>query len=179
MRNAEQEVRMLQRVAVVLVAAVAEALADQPGAPSARKIVVSIPDRMVALVENGRVVRTYPAAVGAPATPTPPGACEVTHRIPHPTWYTRAKVVPPGKANPLGTRWIGLSLKGYGIHGTNNPNSIGRRASHGCVRLRNADVEDLFERVSLGDTVELHDRPSVELDRIFGTQLAAVTAGAQ
>jgi lipoprotein-anchoring transpeptidase ErfK/SrfK len=64
-------------------------------------------------------------------------------------------VVPPGKGNPLGTRWIGISKKGYGIHGTNSPKSIGRAASLGCIRLRNEDVEELFEMVSVGDAVEL------------------------
>ena len=67
-------------------------------------------------------------------------------------------VIPPGKANPLGTRWIGLSRKGYGIHGTNNPRSIGRRASHGCIRMRNRDVEELFEMVAVGDRVEISER---------------------
>lgn len=170
------DLKRLQRLTLLLIAAVAEGFAEQGDRP-ARRIVISIPDRMVALVEDGRVIKTYPAAVGTPATPTPAGVFEVVHRIPHPTWYTRRRVVPPGKANPLGTRWIGLSRKGYGIHGTNNPRSIGQRASHGCVRLRNADVEDLFERIALGDTVELHDTHTPELDRIFGTQLAAIVGG--
>lgn len=177
MRTPEQELRNMRRVALLLIAAAAEALADQGNGQAPRRIVVSIPDRMVALVEDGRVVRTYPVAVGKPATPTPSGTYEVVHRIPNPTWYAPKKVVPPGKSNPLGTRWIGLSRKGYGIHGTNNPRSIGRNASHGCVRMRNQDVEDLFERVSVGDMVELHDAPNPELDRIFGTQLAAVVSG--
>jgi lipoprotein-anchoring transpeptidase ErfK/SrfK len=167
----------MNTLALLALAAAAQALVNESDARPARRIVVSIPDRMVALVEDGAVVKTWPAAVGTRATPTPAGAFQVVHRIPHPTWYWQGKVVPPGKANPLGTRWIGLSAKGYGIHGTNNPGSIGRRASKGCVRLRNADVEELFALIAVGDSVELHDRPGPELDRIFGTQLAAIVAG--
>ena len=120
-----------------------------------RRIVISIPDRMLALIESGRVVKTYATAVGAAKTPTPSGVYKIATRIPHPTWYGPKEVVPPGKANPLGTRWMGLSRRGYGIHGTNIPSSIGRNASHGCIRMRNADVEDLFKRVNVGDVVEL------------------------
>ena len=150
----------------VMFLAVADALGQDE---NTRRIVVSIPDRKLALLENARVVKVYPTAVGATASPTPAGAFQITHRIPRPTWYTPGKVVGPGPGNPLGTRWLGLSRKGYGIHGTNNPRSIGRRASHGCIRMRNSDVEELFELVAIGDVVEFHAERNVELDRIFGT----------
>jgi lipoprotein-anchoring transpeptidase ErfK/SrfK len=71
-------------------------------------------------------------------------------------------VVGPGPGNPVGTRWMGLSAAGYGIHGTNAPGSIGKAASHGCIRMRNRDVEELFELVGVGVTVELHqERPDI------------------
>ena len=98
-------------------------------------------------------------------------------RIPDPTWYTKGRIVPPGKSNPLGPRWLGLSKKGYGIHGTNNPASIGRSASHGCIRLRNRDIQELFEMVSVGDAVELYGERTPETDQIFdqtATPLVAV-----
>jgi hypothetical protein len=136
--------------------------------PVPRRIVVSILDRKLALMEGGRVVRIYPVAVGAAATPSPSGSFTVVERVTHPAWYKPGKVVPPGKRNPLGTRWIGLSVKGYGIHGTSNPRSIGRRASHGCIRLRNADVEELFGLVTLGDAVELRAERMPEEAGIFG-----------
>jgi lipoprotein-anchoring transpeptidase ErfK/SrfK len=166
-------------MAVALVAAAFEAYAEQQQQPK-RRVVVSIPDRKLAVVEDGRTVKIFPTAVGALKTPSPAGSFEIVQRIPHPTWYGPHVVVPPGKANPLGTRWIGLSLKGYGIHGTNNPASIGRRASHGCIRMRNADVEQLFEMVAVGDPVELHDEKTPELEQIFGEVLvAAAAAGGQ
>jgi lipoprotein-anchoring transpeptidase ErfK/SrfK len=69
-------------------------------------------------------------------------------------------VVAPGKSNPLGSRWMGLSAKGYGIHGTNVPTSIGKAASHGCIRMRKQDLEELFEMVTVGTIVELVDEPT-------------------
>jgi lipoprotein-anchoring transpeptidase ErfK/SrfK len=105
-------------------------------------------------------VTVYPVAVGAPDSPSPVGTFTVITRVSNPTYYTPGKVVAPGAATPIGTRWIGLSEKGYGIHGTDNPKSIGFAKSHGCIRLKNADVERLFERLRTGDIVELHaERP--------------------
>ena len=68
-------------------------------------------------------------------------------------------------------------LKGYPIHGTNTPSSIGRNTSHGCIRLRNRDVEQLFKMVAVGDQVELHGDRSPELARIFGAPALVATAG--
>lgn len=122
-----------------------------------RRVVVSLPSRTLSLVENGQVVRVFSVAVGAPHTPTPVGTFTITNRIPNPTYYRPGKVIGPGPSNPLGTRWMGLDVKGYGIHGTDDPQSIGHARSHGCIRLRNDDVEQLFELVRPGDVVELHE----------------------
>jgi lipoprotein-anchoring transpeptidase ErfK/SrfK len=122
-----------------------------------RRVIVSLPERTLSLVENGQVVRVFPVAVGAPHTPTPVGTFTITNRIPNPTYYRPGKVIGPGPSNPLGTRWMGLDIKGYGIHGTDDPESIGYARSLGCVRLRNTDVEQLFELVRPGDVVELRD----------------------
>ena len=88
-----------------------------------RRIVVSIPDRKLALIENDQIVVVYPVAVGAAASPTPAGTFSIVNRVSHPTYYKPGKVVGPGASNPIGTRWIGLSAKGFGIHGTDNPGS--------------------------------------------------------
>jgi lipoprotein-anchoring transpeptidase ErfK/SrfK len=135
-----------------------------------RRVVVSIPDRKLAVVEGDRVVKVFETAVGAPKSPSPEGTFTIVNQIADPTWYTKGKVVPPGKANPLGTRWMGLSKKGYGIHGTNVPSSIGKNASHGCIRMRNGDVEKLFEMLAVGDVVELHGERTPEIERIFATE---------
>jgi lipoprotein-anchoring transpeptidase ErfK/SrfK len=107
------------------------------------------------VLEGARLLKTYDIAVGKASTPTPRGRFEIVNRITNPTWYTAGRIVPPGQANPLGTRWIGLSKKGFGIHGTNEMNSIGKAASHGCIRMRNRDVEELFDIVEIGAPVEL------------------------
>lgn len=139
--------------------------APRPAAPL-RRVVVSIPDRKLALVEND-VVTVFPVAVGKPSTPSPVGTFTIVNRVANPTYYKPGKVVGPGAANPIGTRWIGLSEKGYGIHGTDNPRSIGYAKSHGCIRLKNGDVEKLFERVRPGDVVELHAERTEVIARIF------------
>lgn len=166
------------RVAAVLLLSLAEGYAkerpasknsaDQPKAFPERKIVISIPDRKLALVEDGQVVKVYPIAVGAAATPSPSGEFHISERITNPTFYAPGKVIRPGKANPLGTRWIGLGQRGYGIHGTNEPGSIGTSASHGCIRMKTRDVEELFERVRGGDLVVLLAERTVEVAAIFG-----------
>jgi lipoprotein-anchoring transpeptidase ErfK/SrfK len=135
--------------------------------PTPRRIIVSIPDRRLLVVENGEVLAAFPVAVGAPATPSPAGTFTVISRVTRPTYYRPGKTIAAGAANPVGTRWIGLSLKGYGIHGTNQPGSIGRAKSHGCIRLRNADVERLFEQVRAGDSVELLAERTPEIAQLF------------
>ena len=132
-----------------------------------RRIVVSIPDRKLVLFEGDRVLRIYDVAVGKPSTPTPQGKFAIINRVPHPAWYGPSVTVAPGKNNPLGSRWMGLSAKGYGIHGTNVPSSIGKAASHGCVRMRQQDLEELFEMVTVGTTVELQGESSESLTRIL------------
>ena len=66
------------------------------------------------------------------------------------------------------TNWMGLNLKGYGIHGTNVQSSIGKAASHGCIRLRNRDIEQFFQMVKVGDTVEIRGERDEEIAQIFG-----------
>jgi lipoprotein-anchoring transpeptidase ErfK/SrfK len=119
------------------------------------------------VLENDRVLRTFDIAVGAPQSPSPTGFFKIVNHIANPTWYYKGKVVGPGPANPVGTRWMGLSAAGYGLHGTNVPSSIGKNASHGCIRLRNSDVEQLFEMLAVGDEVELHGERTNEIAMLF------------
>ena len=173
MFRAEDQFRKLAAFTSVMLMATVEALAQENTARPSRRILVSIPDRKLAVLEADRVVKIFATAVGAPESPSPVGVYKIVTSIPDPTWYGKGKIVGPGKNNPLGTRWLGLSLKGYGIHGTNNPTSIGQNASHGCVRMRNRDVEELFGMVGIGDQVELYADRTPELDRIFGQIVVA------
>lgn len=141
--------------------------AQESGEPK-RQIVVSIPDRKLALIDGGRIVRSYAVAVGAAVSPSPTGFFQVVSRVADPTYYHSGTVIPPGRFNPLGNRWLGLSKKGYGIHGTNVPSSIGKAASHGCIRMGKQDVEELFSLVRVGDEVEIHGERDARILAIFG-----------
>ncbi|WP_376801726.1 L,D-transpeptidase [Candidatus Raskinella chloraquaticus] len=110
---------------------------------------------------GGRAIR-YPIAIGRQAKQWV-GSTVVERKVPFPVWQPPAVVradspnlpalVPPGPKNPLGTRALVLGRAEYAIHGTNAPQSIGREASYGCIRMFNPDVEDLFQRVSVGTPV--------------------------
>jgi lipoprotein-anchoring transpeptidase ErfK/SrfK len=176
MLRVEIPIKKLAALTSVMLIAVAESMAQENASRPARRIVVSIPDRKLAVMEDDRVIRVFDTAVGAPKSPSPTGIFKIVNSIADPTWYSKGKIVGPGKCNPLGTRWLGLSLKGYGIHGTNVPSSIGRNASHGCIRMRNHDVEELFKMVAVGDQVELHGERTAELDRVFAAPAVVVVA---
>jgi len=133
-----------------------------------RLVLVSIPDRKLAVVERGKVIRTFSVAVGAVNSPSPTGEFQIVARLKNPTYYHPGVVLPPGPDNPIGPRWVGLNKKGFGIHGTNEPRSIGKPASHGCIRLRNRDVEEFFRMVSVGDTVKIRGERDEEIARVFG-----------
>jgi lipoprotein-anchoring transpeptidase ErfK/SrfK len=136
----------------------------------ARMVLVSIADRKLAVTENGNVIARFPIAVGAVVSPSPTGEFTIVNRVANPTYYHRGSIVPSGKDNPVGTRWLGLNKKGYGIHGTNEPRSIGHAASHGCIRLRNRDMERLFTMLQVGDVVQIHGERDEQVAHIFGSQ---------
>ncbi len=162
--NSNELKNKMMTVVGTLILLAASAEAQDPK----RQIVVSIPDRKLALIEDGEVKKVYPVAVGKASTPSPSGEFEIATRLTNPTYYHPGKVVGPGASNPLGTRWIGLNQKGYGIHGTNEPKSIGKAASHGCIRMAKADLEELFTLVNVGDKVQIRAEKDDELAAIFG-----------
>ena len=113
------------------------------------------------LYDGTTVVRRFPVATGQAIYPTPAGLWHIMDKQADPWWYPPTydawakglKPVPPGPSNPLGTRWMGLNAPGVGIHGTDEPTSIGYSASHGCIRMQVPDAEWLFEHVSVGTPV--------------------------
>jgi lipoprotein-anchoring transpeptidase ErfK/SrfK len=133
-----------------------------------RQIVVSLTDRKLAVIEDGKILQIFPVSVGAAISPSPEGEFEIVNRVANPTYYHPGTVIPAGNDNPIGPRWIGLNQKGYGIHGTNQPHSVGHAASHGCIRLRNNDVVKLFEMVRTGDVVEIRAKRDEQIAQIFG-----------
>lgn len=113
------------------------------------------------LFAGAKPVRTFKVATGQAIYPTPKGTFHIVVKQRDPWWYpptydswaANLKPVPPGPDNPLGTRWMGLSVPGVGIHGTDEPASIGYSESHGCIRMQVPDAEWLFEHVDVGTTV--------------------------
>ena len=117
---------------------------------------------------GGNLVAHYPATVGSETLPSPTGTHEVKAIAPEPNYTFDPKnipeadvdeklIIPPGPNGPVGTMWIDLTKPTYGLHGTKDPASIGKVASHGCVRLTNWDAEELAERVEQGVTVAFID----------------------
>jgi lipoprotein-anchoring transpeptidase ErfK/SrfK len=112
------------------------------------------------LYSGAKVVRTFTVATGQNIYPTPLGRFQIVVKWKNPWWYPPAspwakglKPVPPGPNNPLGTRWMGLSAPGVGIHGTDEPASIGYSLSHGCIRMLVPQAEWLFNHVDVGTPV--------------------------
>jgi lipoprotein-anchoring transpeptidase ErfK/SrfK len=112
------------------------------------------------LYRGMRPWQTFGVAVGQPAYPTPLGRFEIVVMWRNPWWFPPNSAwaqgespVPPGPGNPLGTRWMGLSSPGVGIHGTPDPASIGYSASHGCIRMLIPQAEWLFRHVQVGTPV--------------------------
>lgn len=152
----------------LLVAALPCFSQDSPSQRTKRTVLVSIADRRLAVIEDGTVLAYFPVAVGADVSPSPTGEFEIVNRVANPAYYHAGVVMAAGANSPVGTRWIGLNLKGYGIHGTNSPRSIGQAASHGCIRLRNRDVEKLYPMLRVGDVVQIRGERDEKVAAVFG-----------
>jgi len=133
------------------------------GSPDDYWIEISLAERKLRLRGGTQVFMEVPVAVGKAATPTPTGQFEVMEMVEDPIWQDpfNPKVVYPEKdpRNPLGKRWIGFKQAGdndYGMHGTNNLDSIGKAITNGCVRLRNEHIVELYEQVDEGTPVVIH-----------------------
>lgn len=157
--------------ALITPSAIAQQTATVLPARVKRQVVVSVPDRKLVVMENGAVLGEFTVAVGADVSPSPNGEFEIVSRLTDPTYYHSGVVIPAGTDNPLGPRWVGLNKRGYGIHGTNMPGSIGKAASHGCIRMRNRDIVQFFAMVNVGDTVEIHGQRDEEIAEIFGGEV--------
>lgn len=106
-------------------------------------IKIHLRERRIYVYQGQQLYNSYPVAIGKPNTPSPVG-----------TWSIVNKRIMDGR-QVYGTRWMGLSKPNYGIHGTNNPHSIGKAVSLGCIRMHNQDIENIFPIISLGTPVEI------------------------
>lgn len=127
-------------------------------------ILINIPQRMLFYFNAGSLIRAYPVALGKADWPTPTGRFKITVKEENPVWDVPPSIqdemlldgkevkacVPPGPDNPLGKHWLGLSINGYGIHGTIAPASLFQFQTHGCIRLHPDDIAVLFDEVSRG-----------------------------
>lgn len=116
----------------------------------AYNIRVSLSKRRLYLYDGTRLVKTYPVGVGKIAAQTPRGDFHIINKVPYPNSYKG------GPLSVFGTFWLGLNKPHYGIHGTNNPVSIGKYVSRGCIRMYNKDVEELARKVPIGTPVKIN-----------------------
>lgn len=137
-------------------------------------IIVNKATNQLAFIDEGEIKNIYPAATGTTEKLTPEGKFTITVKAKDP--YYRKKDIPGGtNENPLGTRWIGFDAletdgRTYGIHGNNNPKSIGKYITQGCIRLYEKDIQDLYEQVPIGTTVVIltTDSSFEEIARKYG-----------
>jgi lipoprotein-anchoring transpeptidase ErfK/SrfK len=108
----------------------------------AYRIIVNTSQKKLILFRNGLELKAYPVGVGKMLTPTPTGTYKIINKAPNPGGF-------------FGAMWLGLSKPHYGIHGTNNPASIGKYVSHGCIRMYNRDVIELSRIVPIGTPVTI------------------------
>jgi L,D-transpeptidase ErfK/SrfK len=138
--------------------------------PSVHKygIIINIAEmRLYYLMKSIQMARTFPIGIGDLGWFSPEGTFWISEKRNKPTWYIPEslqekygmKQMPPGPDNPLGDYWLGLSISGYGIHGTNFPWAIGRLVTHGCIRLYPEDIEKLFNMVPVKTPVEIVYEP--------------------
>jgi lipoprotein-anchoring transpeptidase ErfK/SrfK len=137
---------------------------DTPAATTRKSfgpvIVIRRGSNRLYLYKGARLNRIFAVATGQSVYPTPLGNFQIIVKWKNPWWYppnsawaAGEKPIPPGPNNPLGTRWMGISSPGVGIHGTNNDASIGYSVSHGCIRMHVTDAEWLFNHVDIGTPV--------------------------
>lgn len=146
-------------------------------------IVLNVPQRMLFVFEHGDPIRAFPVAVGRSDWRTPLGVFTVAVKELDPVWDVPVSIqremarsgrpvltrVAPGRDNPLGGHWLGLSVPGVGIHGTNQPASIYRFTTHGCIRMHPDDVAELFDLVDVGTPVHVIYQPVLIVSETAGT----------
>lgn len=120
-------------------------------------IIVDKSQNILFLKRDDEAIKTYRIATGKNNS-TPVGKFKVVNKLVNPTWFRTGAVIPPNSPeNILGTRWLGIDTNGYGIHGTNAPNKLGEQVTMGCVRMKDKEVEELFDLVPRGTEVIIID----------------------
>ncbi len=121
------------------------------------KILIDKSQNILTLLSDDDIIKVYRVSTGENNC-TPIGNFKIVNKIIDPVWYTEKAMVPAESPdNVLGSRWMGFNLPGYGIHGTVSPEKIGQQATKGCVRMINAEVEELYKIVPVGTEVTIVD----------------------
>lgn len=153
-----RNVFMAATLAFFLAAGQVVSVAEAAPGDAEQKIIINLAGRSLALYQNGDRIKLYQIAPGKVSSPSPIGYYRIVEMEVNPTWIDPQNlqhVVTSGPDNPLGYRWIGFKNV-YGIHGTNVPESIGHFASNGCIRMREPDVEELYDLVDIGTPIEIY-----------------------
>ncbi len=136
-----------------------------------RVVLVHTKEKMLDVLEDGQLLASFPITPGSTVLPAPPGTWRIANMASMPYFrYDEAMLnhgvrsdnfvnLPPGPNSPVGVLWMGLNKSGIGLHGTANPETIGRAASHGCIRLANWDAVKLSQLVTTGTTVKIDGTP--------------------
>ncbi|WP_141546900.1 L,D-transpeptidase family protein [Bacillus sp. AFS053548] len=120
---------------------------------AAQLMIINTRTNNLTFYRNGNLVKTFTVATGKSSTPTPIGKFVISNKVKNRPWY-KGNIPGGDPRNPLGNRWLGLSVgAAYGIHGNNKESSIGQSVSSGCVRMHNSEIQWLFEQVNIGTTV--------------------------
>jgi len=120
-------------------------------------IVVDKSQNTLILKTDEEIIKTYVVSTGLNNS-TPVGNFKIVNKLTHPTWFKAGAVVAPNSSdNVLGSRWLGFDLPGYGIHGTTDPQNLGKQITQGCVRMSNSEVEELYSIVPVGIEVTVVD----------------------
>jgi murein L,D-transpeptidase YcbB/YkuD len=133
-----------------------------PLSPRAKdtKLIVNLADRQVRVYRNGKEISRHTVAIGQTGWETPAGSFTIHQMKRDPEWQhpITKEVFPRGENNPLGDRWIGFyegEHMAIGFHGTPDESAVGQAISHGCLRMRNADIRAMFDQVGVGTIVEV------------------------
>lgn len=141
---------------------------ENPGSPRNVSVKIDTKTNMLGVFDGEKLIAAYPVTVGSAHTASPIGDWKVVRITKLPTFRYDKEMLQhgqrsgnfyllrPGPRNPVGVMWIALNKKGIGIHGTDDPDSIGRAMSHGCIRLANWDVVRLATKIKRGDKVSIH-----------------------
>jgi lipoprotein-anchoring transpeptidase ErfK/SrfK len=135
--------------------------APSPSVSTDLRIEINLTRRRLTLFQGKQTLKVYPVAVGKSGWETPLGQFQVRQMYENPPWRNpfTGEVIPGGSGdNPLGRRWIGFWTNGknwVGMHGTPKPGTVGQAASHGCIRMFNRDIEELFTKVAIGTPVRV------------------------